>query len=259
MTQKRETISKKTRFEVFKRDNFTCQYCGRTAPDVVLEIDHINPVNNGGKNDIMNLITSCFECNRGKGKRKLNDNTELKLQIEQLKQLNEKRKQLEMLVEWKKELQLFENEQVEKIEDLIYNATNYTFTEYGKQQCKNNIKRYGFDEVYESTLISIEQYYDENDKESAQKVINYIGRICAVRKKQKENPNVGKINYLIAIAQNRLYYVDKNKLKTFLNKYFREQDYDNLKELFCIARNWTNLMEILNEYYETYLEVEDGD
>lgn len=43
----RKTISKKTRFEVFKRDSFTCQYCGRTAPDVILEIDHINPVNNG--------------------------------------------------------------------------------------------------------------------------------------------------------------------------------------------------------------------
>lgn len=34
---KRKSISKKLRFEVFKRDGFTCQYCGRMAPDVVLE------------------------------------------------------------------------------------------------------------------------------------------------------------------------------------------------------------------------------
>ena len=52
---KRQSISKKLRFEVFKRDNFTCQYCGRMAPDVVLEVDHINPVANGGKNDILNI------------------------------------------------------------------------------------------------------------------------------------------------------------------------------------------------------------
>lgn len=67
----RKALSKKTRFEIFKRDGFTCQYCGATPPDVVLEIDHINPVVNGGSNDEMNLITSCFECNRGKGARQL--------------------------------------------------------------------------------------------------------------------------------------------------------------------------------------------
>ena len=63
---KRKNLSKSVRFEVFKRDSFTCQYCGKSAPDVVLEVDHIIPVSKGGDNDISNLITSCFECNRGK-------------------------------------------------------------------------------------------------------------------------------------------------------------------------------------------------
>lgn len=48
---KRKSISKKLRFEVFKRDSFTCQYCGKMAPDVVLEVDHINPVASGGENN----------------------------------------------------------------------------------------------------------------------------------------------------------------------------------------------------------------
>ena len=87
MGNKRIPISKKQRFEVFKRDNFTCQYCGRMAPDVVLEINHINPISNNGNNDILNLITSCFDCNRGKGKRKLSENEEIKKQQEQLKLL----------------------------------------------------------------------------------------------------------------------------------------------------------------------------
>lgn len=59
-------LSPRTRFEVFKRDNFTCRYCGRTTPAVVLEVDHIVPRCEGGSNDPLNLTTACWECNRGK-------------------------------------------------------------------------------------------------------------------------------------------------------------------------------------------------
>lgn len=66
-------ISVRTRFEVIKRDGFTCQYCGRRSPDVVLEVDHIVPVASGGVDDLMNLTTSCWECNRGKSDRPLGE------------------------------------------------------------------------------------------------------------------------------------------------------------------------------------------
>lgn len=59
-------LSKKIRFEIFKRDGFKCQYCGKTPPDVVLEIDHIQPTSIDKNDDINNLLTACFDCNRGK-------------------------------------------------------------------------------------------------------------------------------------------------------------------------------------------------
>lgn len=65
-------ISKKIRFEVFKRDGFKCGYCGKSPPTVILEIDHIDPKSKGGKDDINNLLTSCFDCNRGKTNTPLN-------------------------------------------------------------------------------------------------------------------------------------------------------------------------------------------
>lgn len=71
-TPRRKPLSVRARFEVFKRDNFTCRYCARTTPDVVLEIDHVVPVAEGGSDDAMNLVTACWECNSGKSAVPLN-------------------------------------------------------------------------------------------------------------------------------------------------------------------------------------------
>lgn len=63
---KRKAISTRVRFEVLKRDSFKCQYCGANSSNGELHIDHITPLALGGKNDILNLVTSCAKCNLGK-------------------------------------------------------------------------------------------------------------------------------------------------------------------------------------------------
>jgi hypothetical protein len=75
MGSKRRPIRLGVRFEIFKRDAFTCQYCGKKPPEALLEVDHIVPVAKGGGNEETNLITSCLECNRGKSARPLGEIT----------------------------------------------------------------------------------------------------------------------------------------------------------------------------------------
>jgi hypothetical protein len=60
------TVSKRTRYEVLRRDNHTCRYCGGTAPDAVLTIDHVTPVALGGSDSPENLVACCKDCNAGK-------------------------------------------------------------------------------------------------------------------------------------------------------------------------------------------------
>lgn len=62
----RKQVSKRLRFEVFKRDGFECQYCGAHPPKAILHVDHIVPVAEGGGNEIDNLVYSCADCNLGK-------------------------------------------------------------------------------------------------------------------------------------------------------------------------------------------------
>ncbi len=65
----RRSTGKRLRFEVFKRDHFTCQYCGAQPPAVVLVAGHVIPVKDGGQTTIDNLVTACEPCNQGKADR----------------------------------------------------------------------------------------------------------------------------------------------------------------------------------------------
>lgn len=59
-------VSKRTRYEVLRRDNHTCRYCGGVAPDIALTVDHVTPVSLGGSDDPSNLVAACRDCNAGK-------------------------------------------------------------------------------------------------------------------------------------------------------------------------------------------------
>jgi len=59
-------VTKRIRFEIFRRDKHTCQYCGAKAPEVKIEIDHIIPASLGGDDKPGNLVTACHDCNSGK-------------------------------------------------------------------------------------------------------------------------------------------------------------------------------------------------
>jgi len=58
-----------TRFNVFLRDHFTCQYCGRPFPTHELTFDHVTPRSRGGRTTWENVVTSCSACNLLKGNR----------------------------------------------------------------------------------------------------------------------------------------------------------------------------------------------
>ena len=65
MIRRPRPIVKLTRKEIFRRDNFTCQYCGRQMNN--LTVDHVIPRHLGGETNWDNLVTACPRCNHLKG------------------------------------------------------------------------------------------------------------------------------------------------------------------------------------------------
>lgn len=174
--QKRKSITKKTRFEIFKRDSFTCQYCGAKAPDAILEIDHLNPIKHGGENDLLNLITSCFVCNRGKSHRKLSDNSVVEKQRIQIEELNIRRQQLEMILEWRNELQKDSNYQFNQISNYWNNKFIGFELDNPEIYFSKFLKVYGLIEILDCIDISFDQYF-KGDLQSAIESINKLGGI----------------------------------------------------------------------------------
>jgi hypothetical protein len=262
---KRKSLSNKVRFEVFKRDKFTCQYCGKKAPDVVLEVDHIEPVSKGGKNEIINLITSCWTCNSGKSDIKLDDNTAIEKQRKQLEILEEKREQMKMMIEWKKGLENFNSEAIELIED-YWNSKieGFYLNESGKKTLQGLYNKFEFDEILEAIDTAIEKYikYDgisgEVTKESVEVAFSKIGGILHIKRMP---PIKQKLSYIKGIARNRFGYFNPQVASIILNDYVKAlevQGYDESKILTDLedevipktieAKNWSEWKSLIENW-----------
>lgn len=187
-TSTRKSISKKLRFEVFKRDSFTCQYCGSKAPDVILNVDHIHPVSKGGSADILNLITSCFSCNMGKKDRKLSDSDELSKQRSQLEQLQERLSQIDMMVKWRQELASTYTAEVDGISQYIFSEFGtYPPNESGKKFIKKWLKKFSYDELCDAIDICAVQYihYDSSGRSTEESWNHAFHKVAGVAYNRK--------------------------------------------------------------------------
>ena len=121
------SLSKTLRFEIFKRDQFTCRYCGNTPPAAILEIDHVIPLSGGGDDQKENLITACFDCNRGKGARSLEQVIRpLTDTAQEIEQREEQLKAYRQLLRTKKRREDAEIDEVEKAFQEVYTERNFT-------------------------------------------------------------------------------------------------------------------------------------
>lgn len=241
----REPISKKLRFEVFKRDKFTCQYCGRAAPDVLLHVDHLQPVAEDGTNDILNLITACRDCNLGKGSRELSDDSAVIKQKKQLDELQERREQLQLMVEWQRglidldmdtacELACFWNEMVPGYE------TDMPRVEY----IRHMLKKYSAPEILSAIRISTSTYlrYDDDGdytEASVHKAWEYIERICAVNRRAQKRPWLHDCYYIKGILRNRFPHIVEWKVMRLLEKACELGiQTDELKHMATVCESW---------------------
>lgn len=248
----RKGLSKKIRFEVFKRDSFTCQYCGKSAPEVVLEVDHIMPVAQGGDNHLTNLVTACFDCNRGKKDKTLDDNSVVIRQQKQLSELNERKQQLEMVMQWRKELERLEIESVNFIADYIESKINKSVTELGRQSISKWISKYDIKTLVEAINKAISAYSDDGEKimDKIPKIAHYI--LNPMPKWKSE------LYYIRGIARNKCnYFNDRQAIIWLTQLHDLEADMDYVKQEVLECRNWSDFKNIMIDLINIHQEIAD--
>ena len=245
---KRKNIPNKLRFEVFKRDSFTCQYCGQSAPNVVLEVDHLLPVSKGGDNDILNLITSCWTCNNGKSNILLTDNTMLEKQKAQLDELNEKRLQLEMMIEWRESLNNLDDDIAQKIADYFGGQANCDVNETGLKKIKQWTKKFTYQQILEAVELSVNQYVKKGTNDETNKAFDMVPRICAAKKRQTETgEDLSHLYYIRGILRNRVYCNDQAAIQLLKEANELCIAESELKEIALTSANWTEWRETMQE------------
>lgn len=203
----RDPVSKRTRFEVFKRDKFTCQYCGAQAPDVILHCDHIIPVAGGGASDILNLITACSGCNGGKGAVPLSDHAALEKQRDRLAELEERRQQIEMMVEWRDTLRNIEQDTVSLISDRVTERGLWSPNENGLADIRRWLKKYSVEELLRAIDESMDTYLLYVDgkptSESWNKAFSKIPGVADILRQEEDRPHLRRLIYIQGILRKR--------------------------------------------------------
>lgn len=243
MARKRKTISKKIRFEVFKRDKFTCQYCGKQAPDAILVIDHIHPVSKGGEDVMLNYTTSCDVCNSGKGARTLDDQSVVAKQRAEVSKLAERREQVEMMLEWHRSLA---DQQEYELDALCTRLSElfigFSVNEIGRAEARKWLRKFSLSDLLSAMQIASEQYLRFEDGKATKDSVDIAwSKIPGIARVSKLPQAERDIYYIRGILRKRLSYVNEREAIVILtNAVDVGVDTEYLKQIARESRSWTS-------------------
>lgn len=199
----RRPLSRRLRFEVFKRDGFACQYCGARAPDAVLHCDHIRPVSRGGPDELLNLVTACRDCNSGKGARLLDDRTAITRQRAQIEELAERRLQLEMMLAWRDEMAALKAGETAIVLKAIDAKSRHVPDEAAEARVRRWVARHGVAETLAALDEAFDFFFTTDDRAAWEKAFSRIGNMLSMRARERTEPAIRRLLYIQGILRNR--------------------------------------------------------
>lgn len=184
------------RFEVFKRDAFTCGYCGRRSPEVILHVDHVLPLAEGGRDEPDNLVTSCVECNQGKAARPLSNKVPGLNAKERSERIAEHEAQIAEYSHWLAVQREREDEELRQLADhfgaipgsVVHTRRDGDRWFWTDAQVRRFVRRLGYHEVLDSIDVTAArcQNLSNQEWENAERIWKYF---CGVNWRKIKAPD----------------------------------------------------------------------
>jgi len=202
-------VSQETQYNIFRRDGFACRRCKKKVPSVVLYVGYETPPEDGGTDDVDNLITLCYDCSGG----------------HPLEMLSERRKQLEMMLQWQRTLKDFKEDMNGIVIDYVNGkiGPGRSLNNKGKKDVISALKISNIDIVLNTIDDVFDKYveYDDNDNidpDSINKFVMSIGSHLFVN----SQPPVERQLYLMRGAYRKMIYdFDERQSLVVLKKYVK--------------------------------------
>ena len=252
----RVAIGKKLRFSVFERDDFTCQYCGKNPKDhdIILNLDHAVSVKDGGDNSEDNLITSCWDCNIGKGATSV-VRKEGKRDVEdELRKADERLSQIKAMIKSKSRLKEAEVE-IERLEyDFVscfdifsnddgYNTTSSAILSLLKKRRKGGVS---LEILCDSVEVTFNKFGEEDEIRTTD-VVKYLSAVIRTKSLEKEDP----VGAEIKRQQVGAYYKACNEFnyvnRTMFFFFIEELGVPTLESFISSSRNWSEFRELCED------------
>lgn len=226
-----------------------------SAPTVVLEVDHVTPISAGGTNDVLNLVTACFDCNRGKGKKRIDDVSATTRRIPELSARQERLEQIQMLERWYRELGNADRE----ILGLVcryweQRCPGWAVNNAGRSTIDKHLRKFGPDVLFEAMRRSADQYIEwcgETDvtEQSWDTAFNKIGAICNTIARYGTNAPLDRLLYVRGIARNRFadYPGDDEAMSQLVRLHESGLNVDDLHAGVLRSASWTEFGRVAPE------------
>lgn len=256
MEKDKATLSPSLARLILERDEFTCTECGRQVPKVLLYIDKIlSPESEEAMSDMPEedkytcLCEECYKQAHGH------------LQIKPATRTAERRRQLEMLVEWRREKRGLESDTIAYLVDYINGKIEpYSLSKKGEKDVRVAVKKSNFTDALNAVDETFDRYvtYDNGDDLNRDSVGKFVGKIGGFLYIRSLPPVEQEMYHVLNCCKIRFTYWDQKKAKVLVQDYIaalREQGWtedqilDDLKtELLRVSnekKNWSEWKEFV--------------
>jgi hypothetical protein len=256
MEKNKTTLTPSIQRLILERDEFTCTECRRQVPKVLLFIDRIlSPESEEALGDVPEedkYTCLCEECYK---------QAHSHLQIKAATRTAERRRQLEMLVEWRRENKGLESDTTSYLIDYINGKIEpYSLSKQGTQNVRKAIRKSNFTTALDAIDETFLHYvtFDNGEDINQASVNTFINKIGGYLYINSLPPVEQEMYHVLNCCKVRFNYWDQKKAKGFLQDYvnaLREQGWDEeriledlkteLRRVSNDSKNWSEWKEIV--------------